>query len=173
MNALRLEDFIRNVPDFPQPGIQFKDITTLIREGPAFRQAIDLFLERYRQQQLDAIVGIESRGFIFSAPLAYTLGIGLIPVRKPGKLPADTYRESYELEYGTNILEIHKDALQPGARVLVMDDLLATGGTVAATRSLVERLGAKVVEAAFLIELTFLKGREKLADCPVFSLIQY
>lgn len=173
MNQFRLEDFIRNVPDFPQPGIQFKDITTLIKEGPAFRRTIDTFLERYHAQQLDAIVGIESRGFIFSAPLAYHLGVGVVPVRKPGKLPADTYQESYELEYGTNTLEIHKDALQPGSRVLVIDDLLATGGTVAATRSLVEKVGATVVEAAFLIELTFLNGREKLRDCPIFSLIQY
>lgn len=173
MSSIRLEDFVRNIPDFPQPGIQFKDITTLIKDGPAFRLAIDLFLERYRQQQIDAIVGIESRGFLFSAPLAYNLGIGVVPVRKPGKLPADTYQESYELEYGTNVLEIHKDALQPGARVIVIDDLLATGGTVAAARSLVERVGATVVEAAFLIELTFLNGREKLTDCPIFSLIQY
>ncbi|NWG19537.1 MAG: adenine phosphoribosyltransferase [Chloroflexi bacterium] len=166
-------DLIRNIPDFPIPGIQFKDITTLLRDGAAFRQAIDAFAERYAGRTLDAVVGIESRGFIFSAPLAYRLGIGLVPIRKPGKLPAATYQVEYDLEYGSNKLEIHRDAFTPGARVVIIDDLLATGGTVAAACQLVEMAGATIEETAFLIELTFLNGRERLAKYPVFSMIQY
>lgn len=166
-------DLIRNIPDFPIPGIQFKDITTLLRDGAAFRQAIDAFAERYAGRALDAVVGIESRGFIFSAPLAYRLGIGLVPIRKPGKLPAATYQVEYDLEYGSNKLEIHRDAFTPGARVVIIDDLLATGGTVAAACQLVEMAGATIEETAFLIELTFLNGRERLAKYPVFSMIQY
>jgi adenine phosphoribosyltransferase len=173
MTHLNLADKVRNVPDFPIPGIQFKDITTLLRDGEAFRQVVDMFAERYAGHKLDAVVGIESRGFILSAPLAYRLGVGLVPVRKAGKLPATTYRVEYELEYGSNTLEIHSDSFQPGARVVVMDDLLATGGTVAAACSLVEMAGAVVEEVAFLIELTFLRGRERLTSYPVFSLIQY
>jgi adenine phosphoribosyltransferase len=168
-----LADLIRNVPDFPIPGIQFKDITTLLREGPAFRQVIDRLVERYRERPLDAVVGIESRGFIFSAPLAYSLGVGLIPIRKPGKLPADTYQIEYALEYGTNKLEIHRDALQPGTRVVVMDDLLATGGTVSAACKLVEQAGGVVEELGFLIELSFLNGREQLRGYEIFSMIRY
>ncbi len=173
MSKLDLNDLIRNIPDFPLPGIQFKDITTLIGHGPAFAQVVDAFAERYAGRKLDAIVGIESRGFIFSAPLAYRLGIGLVPVRKLGKLPASTYQISYDLEYGSNKLEIHQDAFQPGARVVVMDDLLATGGTVAAACQLVEMAGGVVEEAAFLIELGFLGGREKLTNHAIFSLMQY
>ncbi|GAB4197450.1 MAG: adenine phosphoribosyltransferase [Roseiflexaceae bacterium] len=173
MSKLDLNDLIRNIPDFPLPGIQFKDITTLISHGPAFAQVVDAFVERYSGRQIDAVVGIESRGFIFSAPLAYRLGVGLVPVRKMGKLPAATYQVSYDLEYGSNKLEIHQDAFQPGARVVVMDDLLATGGTVAAACALVEMAGATVEEAAFLIELGFLNGREKLTKYPIFSLMQY
>lgn len=173
MSKLDLNDLIRNIPDFPLPGIQFKDITTLIGHGSAFTQVVDTFAERYADRKLDAVVGIESRGFIFSAPLAYRLGIGLVPVRKLGKLPAATYQISYELEYGSNKLEIHQDAFQPGARVVVMDDLLATGGTVAAACQLVEMAGGTVEEAAFLIELGFLNGREKLVNYPIFSLMQY
>jgi adenine phosphoribosyltransferase len=168
-----LESYIRNIPDFPIPGIQFKDITTLLRDGPALQQAINVFVERYRDQHIDAVVAIESRGFIFGAPLAYALGIGLVPVRKVGKLPADTYKLEYALEYGTATLEIHKDAFAPGARVIVIDDLLATGGTIAAACELIETAGATVVEAAFLIELSFLGGREKLANRAIYTQITY
>jgi adenine phosphoribosyltransferase len=168
-----LESYIRNIPDFPIPGIQFKDITTLLRNGPALQQAINIFVERYRDQHIDAVVAIESRGFIFGAPLAYALGIGLVPVRKVGKLPADTYKLEYALEYGTATLEIHKDAFSPGARIIVIDDLLATGGTIAAACELIETAGATVVEAAFLIELSFLGGREKLGQRQIYSQITY
>lgn len=168
-----LSDLIRNVPDFPIPGIQFKDITTLLGNGPAFQQVVNQLVERYRNRGITAIVGIESRGFIFSAPLAYALGVGLVPVRKPGKLPSATYKIEYALEYGTNTLEIHRDAFEPGARVVVVDDLLATGGTVDAACRLAEMAGAQVEEVAFLIELEFLHGREKLGGRPVFSLIRY
>lgn len=173
MTQLRLSETIREVPDFPKPGILFYDITTLLNNGPAFHQAITSIVDRYKDHPIDAVVGIESRGFIFSAPVAYQLGVGLVPVRKPGKLPTATYHMEYALEYGTNTLEIHQDALRPGSRVLIVDDLLATGGTVAATCALVEKLGAQVEEIAFLIELTFLHGREKLGTYPIFSLIQY
>ncbi len=173
MQPVELAPLIRNIPDFPEPGIQFKDITTLLRDAAAFKQTIDLFASRYAGRQLDAVVGVESRGFIFSAPLAYALGVGLVPVRKAGKLPAATYRVEYDLEYGSNVLEIHRDALPAGARVLVIDDLLATGGTIAAACQLVEQVGGVVEELAFLIELTFLNGRERLAPYPIFSLIQY
>lgn len=173
MTGRNLADMIRNVPDFPIPGIQFKDITTLLRDGEAFRQVVDLFAERYAGRGLDAVVGIESRGFILSAPLAYRLGVGLVPVRKAGKLPSATYQVEYDLEYGTNKLEIHRDSFQPGARVVVVDDLLATGGTISAACSLVEMAGAVVEEVAFLIELSFLSGRAHLTKYPVFSLIQY
>lgn len=168
-----LADLVRNVPDFPIPGIQFKDITTLLSDGPAFAQVVDTFAERYADRKLDAIVGVESRGFIFSAPLAYKLGIGLIPIRKHGKLPAATHTIEYDLEYGSNKLQIHEDALGNGQRVVVIDDLLATGGTVVAACQLVELAGGVVEEAAFVIELTFLEGRKKLTDYSVFSLIQY
>jgi len=164
---------IRDVPDFPKQGIVFKDITTLLNKGPAFRQAIDLLADRVREFEVDAVVGMESRGFIFAAPLAYLLGVGLVPVRKLGKLPAAVVSVEYELEYGSNTLELHVDALQPGQRVLIVDDLLATGGTVAATVELVERLEATVVAAAFLIELVFLNGRERLPDRRVISLIKF
>jgi adenine phosphoribosyltransferase len=173
MGPQNLSDLIRNIPDFPIPGIQFKDITTLLRDGPAFRQVIDALAERYAGRGIGAVVGIESRGFIFSAPLAYRLGVGLIPIRKPGKLPAATFQVEYDLEYGSNKLEIHQDAFEPGTRVLIVDDLLATGGTVAAACSLVEQAGGSVEEMAFIVELEFLKGREKLSRYPIFSLIQY
>jgi adenine phosphoribosyltransferase len=168
-----LADLIRNVPDFPIPGIQFKDVTTLLSNGAALRQVVDTLAARYEGRALDAVVGIESRGFIFSAPLAYRLGLGLVPVRKHGKLPASTYRVEYDLEYGSNKLEIHRDALAPGARVVVVDDLLATGGTVLAACQLVELAGGVVEEVSFVIELAFLHGRDKLVKYPIFSLIQY
>lgn len=173
MSEQPFADLIRNIPDFPIPGIQFKDITTLLREGPAFHEVIDRFVERYKDRAIDAIVGIESRGFILSAPLAYNLGLGMIPIRKPGKLPADTYKVEYALEYGTNTLEIHRDALKPGARVVIMDDLLATGGTTSAACTLVEQAGGIVEELGFLIELSFLNGRELLKEYPIYSLITY
>ncbi|HMQ32534.1 MAG TPA: adenine phosphoribosyltransferase [Chloroflexaceae bacterium] len=173
MSKVDLASLVRNIPDFPLPGIQFKDITTLIGNGPAFSQVIDLLAERYSAVSVDAVVGVESRGFIFSAPLALRLGVGLVPVRKPGKLPAETFQIEYELEYGSNRLEIHRDAFAPGARVVVVDDLLATGGTISAASQLIERAGASVIEFAFVIELAFLGGRERLAPHPVYSLIQY
>ncbi|MCA0355247.1 MAG: adenine phosphoribosyltransferase [Chloroflexi bacterium] len=171
--SLDLTQFVRNIPDFPIPGVQFKDITPLLGNAQAFDAAIEQFAQRYANQQLQAIVGIESRGFIFGAPLALRLGIGFVPIRKPGKLPAQTIGVDYSLEYGTNRLEIHNDALQAGDRVVVVDDLLATGGTVVAACDLLNQLGAEVVEAAFLIELTFLGGREKLGDRPFYAQIQY
>jgi adenine phosphoribosyltransferase len=173
MSQIDLTQFIRNVPDFPVPGIQFKDITPLLQHPPAFKQVLDIFSERYRERNLDAIVAIESRGFIFGAALAYILDVGMVPVRKAGKLPADTYVVEYELEYGTNKIEIHRDALQPGARVLIIDDLLATGGTTAATCELVEKLGAVIDEIAFVIELDFLHGRDKLQKYTVHTLIHF
>lgn len=165
-------EHIRTIPDFPLPGIQFKDITPLLADGPAFGAVIDAFAERYRDQRIDAIVGIESRGFIFGAPVAHRLGIGLVPIRKPGKLPAETIGVEYALEYGSNRLELHRDALRPGARVVLIDDLLATGGTVGAACQLLGQLGAEIVEAGFVIELAFLAGRAKLT-CPIFSLVSY
>lgn len=168
-----LKDWIRDVPDFPKEGIIFKDITTLLKEKTAFQEAIDLLTEKYRDRSIDQIVGIESRGFIFGSVLAYRLGTGFIPVRKPRKLPASTERVEYELEYGTDSIEIHSDALHPGQHVLIVDDLLATGGTASATVQLVQKLGAKVEGLAFLIELTFLNGRDKLQGQDIFALIQY
>jgi adenine phosphoribosyltransferase len=173
MNVTNLADLVRNVPDFPVPGIQFKDITTLIGNGAAFQQVIEMLATRYSERPLDLIVGVESRGFIFSAPLAYKLGVGLVPVRKPGKLPADTHQVEYDLEYGTNTLEIHRDAIPAGSRVLIVDDLLATGGTIVAASQLVEHVGGVIEELAFLIELTFLNGRERLQKYAIHSLIQF
>ncbi|MBX0326266.1 adenine phosphoribosyltransferase [Oscillochloris sp. ZM17-4] len=173
MSSHELADLVRNVPDFPLPGIAFKDITTLIGNGPAFSQVISSLSDRYRDRGITAVAGVESRGFIFSAPIALQLGVGLVPIRKPGKLPADTYQIEYSLEYGTNKLEIHRDAFETGAKVLVVDDLLATGGTIAAASKLIEQAGGTVVEMAFVIELTFLNGREKLTPYSIYSLIQY
>ncbi|HMO57078.1 MAG TPA: adenine phosphoribosyltransferase [Roseiflexaceae bacterium] len=170
---LNLSALVRNIPDFPIPGVQFKDITTLLSNGPALRSVIDALADRYEGRGIDAVVGVESRGFIFSAPLAYRLGVGLVPVRKAGKLPAATYHIEYDLEYGSNKLEIHQDAFTPGARVVIVDDLLATGGTIGAACKLVEMAGATVAEVAFLIELSFLNGRDQLADYSIFSLIEY
>ncbi len=173
MSNLNLSELIRNIPDFPIPGIQFKDITTLLNNPQAFRQVITTLVDRYRDRNIDVVVGVESRGFIFSAPVAIELGAGLVPVRKPGKLPADTFQIEYDLEYGTNKLEIHRDAFQPGARVLLVDDLLATGGTTAAAVELIEKAGGSIEEIAFLIELTFLNGREKMPRHSIYSMIQY
>jgi adenine phosphoribosyltransferase len=164
---------IRDIPDFPRPGIVFKDITPLLGDGPLFAKTIDVLAERYRDKKIDMVLGIESRGFIVGAALAYKLGAGFCVVRKPGKLPYDTHSASYELEYGTDSLEIHIDAIPQNARVLIVDDLIATGGTAAATAQLVSKLGGEVVECAFVIELCFLKGRDKLQPYGVFSLVQY
>src|SRR5918994_5578760 len=164
---------IRDIPDFPKPGIIFKDITPLLANGPLFAKTIDLFAERYQNQKVDTVLGIESRGFIIGAALAYKLGAGFSVVRKPGKLPFETHRASYELEYGTDSLEIHIDAISETARVVIADDLIATGGTAAATAQLVSKLGGEVVECAFVIELSFLKGRDKLQPYGVFSIVQY
>lgn len=164
---------IRDVPNFPKPGIVFKDITPLLANGPLFAKTINLFAERYAGQKIDTVLGIESRGFIVGAALAYKLGAGFSVVRKPGKLPYETHAASYELEYGTDSLEIHVDGLAPDSRVIIADDLIATGGTAAATAALVSKLGGTVVECAFVIELSFLNGREKLKPHGVYSLIQY
>jgi len=164
---------IREVPDFPKPGILFYDITTLLKDARAFRAILDELVSRYRGKKIDKIVGIESRGFILGGPLADRLKTGFVPVRKPGKLPADSFEVKYNLEYGSNSLAIHRDAVGMGERVLVVDDLLATGGTAAATVHLLRQLGADIVGLAFLVELTSLKGREKLDGCPVHSLITY
>ena len=170
---MELAPLFRIVPDFPKPGIQFIDVTSLLQHGDAFRHVIDGWAARYASQQIDAVVGAESRGFIFGAALAYAMGLPFVPVRKPGKLPADTIAEEFELEYGTDTLEIHTDALKKGDRALLIDDLLATGGTMAAMCRLVERLGAEVVEIAFVVELPPLKGREKLAGYPIHSLVEF
>ena len=164
---------IRDIPDFPKPGILFKDITTLLKDGPAFKAAIDALLERVRDKRIDVVVGMESRGLIFGAPIAYTLGVGFVPVRKLGKLPWEVVSVEYDLEYGSATLEMHKDAITPGQRVLIVDDLLATGGTVAGTIELVRQLKGEIVALAFLIELKFLKGRDRLQGNEIVTLIEY
>lgn len=164
---------IRDIPNFPKPGVIFKDITPLLGNGRLFRRTIDLMADRYRSQAVDMVLGIESRGFIIGSALAYKLGAGFCIVRKPGKLPYETHRATYELEYGSDTLEVHRDGLQPHARVLIVDDLIATGGTAAAAAALVTKLDAQVLECSFVIELSFLKGREKLKPHWVFSLIRY
>ena len=168
-----LKKLIREVPDFPKPGILFYDITTLLKDPAGLRAVIDGLKEHYRQTPVDLVLGIEARGFIFAPALAYALGAGFVPVRKPKKLPSETLRVSYDLEYGTDSLEMHKDAVAPGSRVLIVDDLLATGGTAAAVARLVEQAGGKVAGLAFAIELTFLNGRAKLPGYDVFSLLKY
>jgi len=173
MTEFDFDALIRNVPDFPIPGIQFKDITTLLRDGPALRAVIDQLAAPYHDQAIDVVAGVESRGFIFSAPVAYQLGAGLVPIRKPGKLPAATVEVAYTLEYGTNVLQMHADAFQPGSRVLIVDDLLATGGTVGAAVQLVQKLGGQIAGLAFVIELSFLDGRAQLGDYPIHSLLRY
>ena len=168
-----LKKLIREVPDFPKPGILFYDITTLLRDSAGLRGVIDAFCDHYRHDKVDMVLGIEARGFIFAPALAYALGSGFVPVRKPKKLPSETLRVSYDLEYGTDSLEMHKDAVVGGSRVLIIDDLLATGGTAAAVARLVEQAGATVAGLGFAIELSFLPGRAKLAGYDVFSLLQY
>lgn len=168
-----LEKIIRDVPDFPQKGILFKDITTLLKDKDALKQTIEMMAEKYRGKKVDKIVGIESRGFIFGSAVAYILGCGFVPARKPGKLPAKTISESYTLEYGSNTLELHEDAIQPGENVIIIDDLLATGGTAAAVAKMVETLKGNLLGIEFLIELEFLNGKEKLKNYNVSSIIKY
>ena len=168
-----ITSLIRAIPDFPIPGILFRDITPLLADKEGFRAAIDLFVDRFTGQGIDYVVAMEARGYMLGAPLAYAIGAGFVPVRKPGKLPASKLTEEYVLEYGTNSLEIHEDAVGEGHRVLIVDDLLATGGTAAATRRLLERLGAKIEGYAFLIELEGLGGRRELGDFEITSFIRY
>ena len=168
-----LKKLIREVPDFPKPGILFYDITTLLKDKCGFRAVIDALKHHYHDAQVDTVLGIEARGFIFAPALAYALGAGFVPVRKPNKLPAECVSVSYDLEYGTDSLQMHRDALSDGQHVLIMDDLLATGGTAAAAARIVEDVGGKVAGIGFVIELTFLQGRQKLNGYDVFSLLQY
>lgn len=171
---MELRTYIRDVPDFPTKGIIFKDITTLLKEPVAFKYTIDQLAEHFKDAQIDIVLGAEARGFIFAGALAYALDAGFVPARKPGKLPHTTTKADYDLEYGTDSLEMHEDAIRPGQKVLIVDDVLATGGTASAKIDLVRKLGGEVVGVAFLIELDFLHGREKLPqDVPVFSLINY
>ncbi len=170
--AIQLRNYIRTIPDFPKPGINFKDISPLLADGEAFSECISE-LAVHMPEGVDAIVGIESRGFLFGAALALLTGKGFVPIRKPGKLPADTHAIEYELEYGTDVLEIHRDALSQGHKVVIVDDLLATGGTAAATIQLVEQLGAEVSACLFVIELDFLGGKERLGDTPAYSILHY
>lgn len=168
-----LKSIIRDIPDFPKKGIVFKDVTTLLADGRSFHRMIDLIAHRYIGQSIQQVVGVEARGFILGSALAYKLGTGITLVRKPGKLPFRTVRKSYDLEYGTDTLEIHIDAFKPGDRVIVADDLLATGGTMAAVVDLVQELGADIVECAFMAELEFLGGRKRLPEGKVFSLLKF
>lgn len=169
----RLKKLIREIADFPKKGILFYDITTLLKDPTGYAMLIDALAEHYIDSKADLILGMEARGFIFAPALAYRLNAGFVPIRKPGKLPAETAKVSYDLEYGSNMLEVHRDAIQKGQRVLIVDDLLATGGTAAATAQLAESLGAEIAGLGFVVELDFLKGREKLTQYDVFSLLHY
>lgn len=173
MKKLNLKNYIRNIPDFPKPGILFKDITTLLMDKKAFKQAVDALAAKFKNKKIDVVVAVEARGFILGGAIAHKLGAGFIPVRKKGKLPAAANSVTYDLEYGTDTLEIHHDAIKPEDRVLIVDDLLATGGTVKAVTDLVKQIPGKIEGIAFLIELADLKGKEKLKDYPVFSLLKY
>jgi len=173
MPLIDLKQSIRDVPDFPKQGIIFKDITTLLKDKDAFTEAVNRLTEKYQGEAVDLVLGIEARGFILAPIVAYKLGAGFVPVRKPGKLPAEIIKATYQLEYGTDSVEMHKDAIKPGQKVLIVDDLLATGGTAAAAVELVKKLKGEVCGIAFLIELESLKGREKLPNQEVFSLIKY
>lgn len=171
--ADRLKATIREIPDWPKPGILFYDITTLLKQGNCFAQAIDALTEPFKDKKIDVVLGMEARGFIFAPTVAYALGAGFVPVRKPGKLPAEKIQVSYELEYGTDSLEIHKDAVIPGQRVLIVDDLIATGGTAKAVAEMMESMGAIVVGLAFMVELSFLNGRDKIGGYDIHSLLKY
>jgi adenine phosphoribosyltransferase len=172
-DAAWLKEHIRDIPDFPKPGVVFKDITPLLSDGESFRATVDLLAGHFAGQQIDKVLGVEARGFIIAAPIAYRLGAGFVPVRKAGKLPWEIEKQEYELEYGTDLLEIHKDAVGPGERALVIDDVMATGGTAAATIRLVEKLGGSIVGLGFVIELAFLGGRAKLGGHEAVSLLTY
>lgn len=173
MNNSLLEKSIRNIADFPKPGILFRDITTLIQNKNAFKKAVELLSKKYKSKGFDKVVGVEARGFIFGAAVANKIGAGFVPVRKKGKLPYKTISVTYELEYGTDTLEIHKDAITPGEKVLIIDDLLATGGTVKAVAELVNQLGGKIAGIGFVIELVDLHGKDKLKEYPLYSLIKF
>lgn len=168
-----LKNIIRDVHDFPKKGIVFKDITTLLSDAKSFQRMIDLISHRYVGQRIDKVVGVEARGFIIGSPLAYKLGAGVVLVRKPGKLPSETFSRTYDLEYGTDTLEIHKDSIKPGERVIIADDLLATGGTTAAVVDLVKSMGAEIVECCFMVELEFLEGKKRLPEGKVYSLLKF
>lgn len=168
-----LRKYCRDIPDFPKKGIIFRDITNLLKNGPVFKRAIDEIAVQYSREKIDVVISIEARGFIIGSALAYRLGSGLVPVRKKGKLPWRVYRKSYDLEYGQDELEVHQDAIAPGQNILIVDDVIATGGTVEAVAKLVKEMQGNIIGAAFLIELTELKGREKIKDIPIFSLIKY
>jgi len=170
---MNFKDYIRVIPDFPQPGIRFKDITTLLQDGAVYKQAIDELREMVKEKEIDVIAGPEARGFVIGAPLAFSLGVGFVPIRKSGKLPGETIEADYALEYGKDKLAMHKDAIKPGQKVLIADDLLATGGTIQTSIELIKRLGGEIVGAAFLIELSYLDGREKLDGMDVVSLVKY
>jgi adenine phosphoribosyltransferase len=165
--------YIRDIPDFPKKGVMFRDICGLLKNGPVFKSTIDELANHYKSQKIDAVVSIEARGFIIGAALAYRLGSGLVPVRKKGKLPWKVYRKAYNLEYGEDLLEIHQDAIEPGKNALIVDDVIATGGTIEAVAGLIKEMKGNIIGAAFLIELTALKGKEKIKDIPIFSLIKY
>jgi adenine phosphoribosyltransferase len=173
VNCEPLKKLIREVPDFPKKGILFYDITTLLKDKTGFATLIDALSEHYLEKKIDLVLGMEARGFIFAPALAYRLNAGFVPVRKPGKLPAATVKYDYALEYGTNTLEVHRDAIKKGQRVIIVDDLLATGGTAEATTKLASSLGAEVVGLGFVVELDFLKGRDRLAEYDVYSLLHY
>lgn len=168
-----LKKIIRTVPNYPREGILFYDITTLLKDRAAFKEAIDLFYQKFKKAKIDKVVAVDARGFIFGAPLAYLLGAGFVPVRKAGKLPAQTIKATYTLEYGQDELAMHQDAISPGEKILIVDDLLATGGTISAVADLVEKLGGQIVALAFLIELNFLKGREKIKKFRMTSFLEY
>ena len=170
---MNLKDTIRSIPDWPIKGVIFRDLTTLMQNPEALRESCDILYERYKDMGIDKIVGIDARGFVFGAILAYKLGIGFIPVRKKGKLPWKTIEESYSLEYGEGTLEIHEDAVKPGEKVIIADDLIATGGTIEATVKLVRKLGGEILECAFIVELPDLKGRERIKDCKVFAISEF
>jgi adenine phosphoribosyltransferase len=171
--ATDIQNAIRNIPDFPKPGIQFKDITPVLGDARLFAASVDLLTSSFKPGDVDFVVGIDARGFIFAGAAALKWGAGFVPIRKKGKLPFDTHEESYELEYGSNVLAIHIDAIKPGSRVVLVDDLLATGGTAAAAATLVQKIGGKLLEVNFLIELTFLNGRDKLKNMPVRSVVAF
>lgn len=168
-----LKHIIRDIPDFPKKGIIFKDITTLLQDAKSYQRMVDLLAHRYIGQKIDKVVGVEARGFIIGSVLAYKLGAGVVLVRKPGKLPSETFSKTYQLEYGSDTLEMHKDAIKPGEKVLIADDLLATGGTMSAVVDMVNQLGGEIVECCFMTELTFLEGRKRLPEGKVYSLLQF